>query len=260
MAQLLMVSVQDDRKPRKPTLEGAAVPFEAVFGQSLAARVKILEILAGSAIPMRHKDILDQIRAVGGSEVLSSQGLEYHLKEMKTAGVIDQNSAQRYSITETGHFLFTTYSQLEENIRRDSPKPKPGFVSELSASIKHGKFDCNLLAEELSLSGFFIKLPSIRDCSSFRWKDPDRDFESEIEINQDGTMYAKVIIYQRTIQVEGSFSEDMEKTNEWYEAARALTRTIYFYVKRSAQRIWSDAEVDLTFEDAYGINLYSEAK
>jgi hypothetical protein len=256
MQELVRISLSE-RRPRKVGLDGASVAFGSVFGQSVKTRVSILKVLNISAGPMKFKDILDNVRSEAGGETLSPQNLTYHLSEMKDAHTIDQDSNDQYTITPTGHFLLSSYITLDQDLRREKPRRKPGFVGELSASINHPNYDCNLLAEELSRTPFFIRVPSLREGVSFTWKDSDQDFESEIDIGKDGIAYVKVIIYQKIINVKGSFSEDMELTREWYEAALAIAKAAYFYVKRTALRLWTDAEVKITFSDAYGVSLYA---
>jgi DNA-binding transcriptional ArsR family regulator len=244
------------RKPRKEASDDALEALSAVFNQSGRTRIAILRVLSKNVNPMRYQELLNGTISELGEDVavLTIQNFNYHLKILRTAKLVEQDATERYVISTTGHLMLSAYDQISAKVKAADVWNKPGYVGELSASLSFRDFDHRVLGDELSRHPFFVPVPSGPDSSSFKWRDNDSSFESEIDILKDGTVYVKVIVYEKPVRIEGYSSEDMEKTSSLYDMARSLAKAIYYYIRRTAKRTWPELEDEITIEDSYPIN------
>ncbi len=248
---------QRTRKPRKEVLDDAADAFAAVFGQSAKTRISILRVLRRSINPLRYKDLLNSVRSeLGGGEMLSEQNFNYHIKDLKKFGVVDQDITSKYIITTLGALLLSAYEQVRSRTGGDSVKDKPGFVGELNVIMQSSQFDAAALGEELIRQQLFMPVPSADGSVALKWRDDDESIDSEIELHQDGTIYVKVIVYEKLAQIAGYQSEDLDKASPWYDTVISLAKAMYYYVSRAARRLWPDVHDEITIEDSYPINRF----
>lgn len=243
------------RKPRKEAKDDALEALSAVFNQSGRTRLSILKVLSKNINPLRYQELLNAtISELGGTEALTVQNFNYHLKVLTTAKLVEQDATERYVISSTGQLTLSAYGQISAKVNAPDVRSKPGYVGELSASFSSTSFDYSVLGDELSRHPFFVPVPSDPGTASFKWRDNDSSFESEIDLHSNGTVYIKVMIYENPARVEGYSSEDMEKTSSLYDMARSFAKTIYYYIRRIAKKSWPEIIDEITIEDSYPIN------
>jgi predicted transcriptional regulator len=233
--------------------------FSAVFSQKptvAAKRVAILQAINKCAEgKMRFRDVFREIQSNINDTDYTSVKLTYDLRILKEYGLISQTWNGEYTITENGCTLLDMYQEMTRRISDPKRTGKTGFKGEVNGQIKVENFDQNTLGEALARIPLFRKkFKASRGKLFLELKDDDDNFVSEIEIQESGFFSVRVILFRDDQNYAKDFLSDFEKSEEWYEIARAITQTLAYYIKRTARKLWRDSKIDLPLKpDSYPI-------
>lgn len=236
--------------------------FAAVFSQKpnvCENRLTILESIRNADTgEMKFTELLRNVQSFSEGANYNSQRLNYDLQVLKERTLIDQTSEGNYTITKYGSYVLDVYKRIEHELSENETREKPGFVGGVTGTISTDEFDHRRLGDELCKLPFFERTPSFEENKTrLEFKDVDEDFASEIEISDDGSFAAQVIIYENIPGIQESFIEDLEKTTKWHKMAEGFVRVVYYYIDRSASRLWKNARVKIALgPDSYPINMY----
>jgi len=240
--------------------------FAAVFSKKASVSLKRLAILRSinnySNGKMTFREILKAVQSVEGFEDYSSQKLAYDLRILKANKLIDQMLEGTYTITVYGYYLLDVFDGIAHRFGVTRVREKPGIAGEVTGNIVVKEFDYVLLGEELSENPIFRKKLSFEGNKyCLEWKDKSEDFRSEIEISPDGSFAIRILLYGVPFVRKGDFIEDMSKNEEWYNMAKGMVYTIVYYIQRTVNKLWKDANVVIPLKpDAYPLNIFGEGE
>jgi len=213
-----------------------------------------------SAGEMKFAEILRSVQSSRKMMYYNSQRLTYDVQVLKENALIDQTSEGNYTVTKYGSYVLDVYKRIEHELGENEIKERPGFVGGVTGTVLVTSFSHNLLADELCKLPFLKKTPSVEESKTrLEFRDFDENFGSEIEIGDDGSFAAQVMIYENIPNIEGSFMEDLAKTAKWHKMAQGFANVILYYIERTAKKLWKDAEVKVALgPDSYPLNIYTE--
>jgi len=235
--------------------------FAAVFSQKSnvsTIRLATLRLLSASETgEMKFGELLRNIQS-SRERTYSSQKLTYDLQVLKESGLVDQTSQGSYSVTKYGSYILDLYTGIERELSGNAMREKPGFVGVVTGTIIASEFDHQLFGEELCKIPVFKRTLSVEENKiRLEYKDEDKDFDSEVEISDDGSFASQVIIYEDIPNIEESFMEDLAKTAKTHRMAEAFAHVMLYYIERTARRLWRTAEVRVALgPDSYPLNIY----
>lgn len=235
--------------------------FSAVFSQKPTVSAKRIAILRTinkcTKGKMKFRDILKEIRAEMKDIDYISERLTYDLRVLRRHDLINKTWDGEYTITENGCSLLAMYQEMARRISEPRRDGKTGFVGEVNGQIKapEARFDFNSLGEELArLPLFRKKFIASKEKCRLELKDDDDNFTSDIEIQETGHFSIRVALFRDAHHYNREFLDDFERSEEWYETARAITQTIAYYIKRTVRKLWKDSEIDMPLKpDSYPI-------
>jgi len=240
--------------------------FAAVFSQKpnvCKNRIAILQSISRSDTgEMKFAELLRNVQSSRRAMDYNSQRLTYDIQILKESALIDQTSEGNYSVTKYGNYVLDVYTRIEHELSDNKTREKPGFVGGVTGAIIAKEFNHQLFGEELCKLPIFKRTPSVEENKiRLEYKDEDKDFESEIEIGDDGSFAAQVTIYEDIPNIEESFMEDLAKTTKWHKMAEGFAHVMLYYIERIARRLWKTAEVRVALgPDSYPLNIYTGAE
>jgi len=233
--------------------------FSAVFSQKAevsAIRTAIIQAINKCTRgKMKFRDILREVQSEVNDTNYTSEKLTYDLSVLKKNGLINKMEDGEYTITENGYNLLTMYQEMKNRNCAQEKMPKTGFKSEVvKGKIKAKGFDFNVIGDELvRLQLFRKKVIAGKDRVCLELRDDDADFDSAIEIRENGDFNVSVILYRSDKDGKNGFLSEFEQSDEWFETACAIAQMITYYIKRTAKRIWKDSKVKAPKPDAYPV-------
>jgi predicted transcriptional regulator len=231
----------------------------AVFSQKPSVSAKRIAILQAinmcSEGKMKFRDILREIQSKFRGVDYTSEKLTYDLRVLRKHGLINQASDGKYTITQNGCSLIDMYQEIVHRISEPRRHRRTGFAGEVNGHIKVVDFDLVSMEEKLARLPFFRKkFIASKDRVCLELKDDDDNFASDIQIQEGGHFSIRVVLFRDDQDRTQDFLGDFEKSEEWYETARAITQTIAYYIRRVAKTLWKDAEIDLPLKpDSYPV-------
>jgi DNA-binding transcriptional ArsR family regulator len=233
--------------------------FSAVFSQKpyvSKIRVAILKALDKSSEgKMRFRDVLKEVQSIMKDVDYSSQKLSYDLRVLRENKIVNQTWDGEYTLTPYGHYLIMMYKELVHKIGKPLKDQRIGFVGEVNGRIIIDKFDPQILGEELARYAIFRrKFLATKDRYCLELNDHDDEaLISEIEIFEGGYFHIKVILYPADQNLQEDIIKSFEYGEEWYETAKGIVQTILYYIKKTARKLWTTAQIESMPPDSYPI-------